>query len=232
MNILCVILARGGSKGLPGKNIAPLAGKPLISYPINYALESRIISDLIVSTDSLEIAEIAKKYGARVPFIRPLELSEDLSTTEVALQHAILTMENIESKKYDFGVFLTATDIFRQPGWIEEGIKELISNPEIESFFIGTKTHKNFWKLDANGEWTRTCEWMKYYGSRQTRQSTVREDTGLTCISRAQLWREGRRIGDKVQIKVVDDPFTAIDIHTREDLELAEYAIKLRGRHG
>ena len=71
---------------------------------------------------------------------------------------------------------------------------------------------------------------MASYSSRQIRRSIVREDTGLVCASRAWLWREGRRVGDKVQIIVNDDDFTGIDIHAQEDLDLAEAAIKIRNK--
>ena len=70
---------------------------------------------------------------------------------------------------------------------------------------------------------------MAEYSSRQVRRFVVREDTGLACASRAYLWREGRRIGDKVEILLNDDDFTAIDIHSQDDLELAEAALKIRG---
>jgi hypothetical protein len=77
----------------------------------------------------------------------------------------------------------------------------------------------------------RLRPWMAVYSSRQVRRCVVREDTGLACASRAWLWREGRRIGDRVEIIMNDDDFTSIDIHGEEDLQLAEAALSIRRRH-
>jgi CMP-N,N'-diacetyllegionaminic acid synthase len=225
---LCLIIARGGSKGLPNKNLLELMGKPLIAWPIIYALSSSLVSDVVVSTDSEEIAQIARKYGAKVPFLRPSVLAGDNATTESVLQHGLQYMEKSENKIYEYCVFLTATDIFRPSGLIEEGLKILEGDSTIDSFFVGQKTTKNYWEKDFNGSWVRIKDWMREYGSRQTRQYIIREDTGLGCVSRAKFWRQGRRIGDNVEIKVIDDSFASIDIHTFEDLAVANFALKIR----
>jgi CMP-N,N'-diacetyllegionaminic acid synthase len=225
---LCLIIARGGSKGLPNKNLLDLMGKPLIAWPIIYALKSPRITDVVVSTDSEEIAAVARKFGAKVPFIRPGNLSDDLATTESVLQHGIQHMEKFENKIYQYCVFLTATDIFRPVGLIEEGLDILQNDVTLDSFFIGQKTTKNYWEEDSSGKWIRVRGWMSEYGSRQGRKFIVREDTGLGCVTRAEFWRNGRRIGDKVHIKVIDDSFTSIDIHSYEDLALANFALNFR----
>lgn len=89
MKAVAFIFARGGSKGLPGKNIRPLGGKPLIAWSIGHAQAVSRIERVIVSTDSMEIAAIAKQYGAEVPFIRPADLSEDRSSEWMAWRHAL-----------------------------------------------------------------------------------------------------------------------------------------------
>ena len=226
--VICIICARGGSKGLKNKNLRKILNKPLIYYPIKAAKDSKVIDKIIVTTDSKKIASTAKKYGAEVPFIRPKKLSGDLATTEDTLKHALITYEDIARQKFEICVFLTATDIFRNPAWIDESISRLVSRPELESVFVGAKTHKNFWEKDNNGDWIRLRDWMSEYASRQVRRTIVREDTGLACASRAWLWREGKRIGDKVDIITTDDDFTSIDIHHLEDLQLAEAALNIR----
>ncbi len=228
--IITIILARGGSKGLYKKNICLLDGEPLISRAIRHVKESKIGGPIIVSTDDEEIAETARKAGAETPFLRPKELAQDLTTTEESLKHALLTYEKVANQKFDIGVFVTVTDVFREASWIKEALNILKAKPEIESVFSGHKTHKNFWEQNEKGEWVRVKEWMKNYSSRQIRRPIVREDTGLACASRASLWRSGRRIGDLVEILTNDDDFTGIDIHTEEDLLLAECAIKIRQR--
>jgi CMP-N-acetylneuraminic acid synthetase len=228
--VLCVIPARGGSKGLPNKNLLQFDGIPLIAHAIKYALQSSYITKLIVSTDSLEIGNVSKVFGAEVPFLRPLEIADDLATTESVLTHALSTIESITGDRFDYCVFLTATSVFRPDGLIDLGVKTLMGNPKLESFFSGYETTKNYWQKEGE-VWTRLLPWMKVYSSRQTRASIVREDTGIACVSRAEIWRTGRRIGDNVHIEINRDEFSSIDIHTLEDFRLAESALRLRRGH-
>jgi CMP-N-acetylneuraminic acid synthetase len=227
-DIICIIPARGGSKGLPRKNTKLIGDEPLIARPIRQAIESDVIGTVLVTTDDVEIAKIAEGAGATVPFIRPPELAEDLTTTEDTLKHALETYENMIGKQFELAVFLTATDIFRNPEWIKQGIEKIKNNAELESVFSGHATHKNFWEQQEDGSWKRVRDWMADYSSRQVRRHIIREDTGLMCVSRAWLWREGRRIGDNVDVITNHDDFTSIDIHHEEDLRLANDAIKIR----
>ena len=226
--IITIILARGGSKGLKKKNIRLINGKTLIAKVIADVKASRIGGNILVSTDNKEIATEAKNNGAEVPFLRPDNLAEDLTTTEESLKHALVTYEEIKKEKYDIGVFVTATDIFRDPYWIYQAVEILKKNPKLESVFVGHNTHKNFWEKDDDGKWVRLKPWMSKYSSRQIKKPIIREDTGLACASRTYLWREGKRIGDNVEIITNDDDFTSIDIHTEEDLKLAEFAMRIR----
>ena len=89
------IFARGGSKGLPGKNIRPLAGKPLIAYAIEVALQSNYVDRVIVSTDDESIAQVAREYGAEVPFMRPAHLASDTSSEWLSWQHALNYLQNM-----------------------------------------------------------------------------------------------------------------------------------------
>lgn len=227
--VLCLIIARGGSKGLPMKNLKELGGVPLIARPIIYAKEAGISCDIVVSTDESEIAKVAQEYGAIVPFLRPPHLASDEATTESVLQHAIVELEGLGYGPYEFCIFLTATDVFRPSNLIAKGLQTLKSNPDLDSYFLGQKTSKNYWERDAENRWVRVRGWMAVYGSRQSRQFIVREDTGLLSISRSEFWREGRRIGDQVEIEVLDDSFSSIDIHSQEDLDLANSALRIRG---
>lgn len=229
-DVICIIPARGGSKGLPRKNIKLIGDEPLIVRPVRQAIESNEIGTVIVTTDDEEIAKIAENAGALIPFIRPTELAEDLTTTEDTLKHALNTYETMTGRHFKLTVFLTATDIFRNPEWIKEAIDKIKKNDELESVFSGHMTHKNFWEKSEDGSWKRIRNWMSDYSSRQIRRYIVREDTGLMCVSRAWLWREGRRIGDIVDILVNDDDFTNIDIHEQRDLILANAALKIHKR--
>ncbi len=227
MKIVTFIPARGGSKGLKKKNLKLLAGKPLIAWPIQHALKSKYIDEVVVTTDDEEIASVAKKFGAKIPFLRPENIAGDLATTEDTLKHALIEYEKLY-EKVDLCVFLTCTDIFRKPEWIDQAIEIMIKNHNIESVFSGNQTHKNFWQKNEFGKWERLKDWMSFYSSRQIRRYVVREDTGLCCVSRSFLWKEGRRIGNNVEILENKDLLTAVDIHTIEDLKIAEILLKMR----
>lgn len=233
-DVICIICARGGSKGLPRKNLRQLDGEPLLARPIRHAAASGVIGTILLTTDDEDIARAARAAGALVPFLRPAELASDLSTTEDTLKHALLTYEEMIGRRFLIGVFVTPTDIFREPAWLRQAVETLRARPELDSVFSGHRTHKNFWERQEDGNWERLRPWMAVYSSRQVRRAVVvREDTGLACASRAWLWREGRRIGDRVEILVNDDDFTGIDIHREEDLQLAQAALRIRrNEHG
>ncbi len=111
--ILTIIPARGGSKGVPRKNIRELGGKPLIAYTIEVALSSKYINRLIVSTDDEEIADISQKWGADVPFIRPQELANDTAKAIDVVQHALKEMEKLDKCEYSTIVYLEPPSPFR-----------------------------------------------------------------------------------------------------------------------
>ena len=107
--ILAIIPARGGSKGLPRKNIKPLLDKPLIAWTIEQALKSRYLDEIIVNTDDDEIAEISRKYGAKIPFIRPKELALDNTPTFEVIEHTIKFYKENLKKEFDYVVLLEPT---------------------------------------------------------------------------------------------------------------------------
>jgi CMP-N-acetylneuraminic acid synthetase len=125
--IIAIIPARGGSKGLPGKNIKPLLGKPLIAWTIEQAKRSKFIDKLIVSTDSQKIAKVAKKYGAEVPFLRPEKYAKDNSPTSEAIIHALDWFEK-RGEKFDIIVLLEPTSPLRKDGDIDNAIELFIKN--------------------------------------------------------------------------------------------------------
>lgn len=223
-NIVAIILARGGSKTLQGKNIRLLAHKPLIAYTIGQAKKCKLINRVIVSTDDPEIAEVAKKFGAEVPFSRPKELAQNHSTTESGLQHAVKWIEANENYRIDIVVFLQITDVFRSQWMINAVINKLLEDENLDSVFIATKTHKNFWRK-VNEKWIKLAADIPY-ASRHIREPLYREDTGLACATRAKFIKQGRRLGDRVEIIVnKEEEYSSIDIHTAFDFWLAEKVI-------
>ena len=128
LKVLGIILARGGSKTIPKKNIKTLNGKPLMAYTIDSALKSDVFDDFIVSTDDTNIAGVALEYGAKVPFMRPDELSGDTIWSRDAVKHAVLECEKIYDKKYDYVMELPCTAPLRNENHIREAYQMLISN--------------------------------------------------------------------------------------------------------
>lgn len=224
-NIVAIILARGGSKGIPRKNIRLLSGKPLIAYTIEAAKRCSLIDRVIVSTDDDEIVKIAKEYGAETPFRRPTELATDTALAEPCLKQAIDWLENNENYKTDIVVYLQITDIFRRKGIIEEAVRKLIENENLDSVFAADTTHKNFWR-EKNKEFTRLASDIPYGLPRQKKEPLYREDTGITCATRANFIKQGRRIGDKIGVVINDVDFSFIDINNETDFWLAEKCIE------
>jgi CMP-N-acetylneuraminic acid synthetase len=131
--ILALIPARSGSKGLPNKNIRQFGGKPLLAHSIEHALNSKFINRTIVSTDSIEYADIARQFGAETPFLRPAEFAQDLSTDLDVFQHAIHWLKENEEYIPDICVQLRPTHPIRNPWDIDQIIQILIEHPEIDS---------------------------------------------------------------------------------------------------
>ena len=134
---LAIIPARSGSKGIKYKNIIDLSGKPLIAYTIEEALKSKYIDDVVVSTDGEDIANISKIYGAKVPFLRPKELSTDTSKTIDCVIHCIEELKKM-NLEYDYIVLLQPTQPLRKSWHIDEAI-ELIIEKDCESLVSVSK---------------------------------------------------------------------------------------------
>lgn len=148
--VLAIIPARGGSKGLPGKNILPLAGHPLIAYSIKAALDSPGITRAIVSTDSPEIAEVARRYGAEVPFLRPAEYAQDHSLDFDVFLHALNWLRQHENYEPKLVVQLRPTSPIRYVQDIENCIERMDSYPEADSIrIVTTALHTPFkmWRV-------------------------------------------------------------------------------------
>lgn len=148
--ILALIPARGGSKGIPRKNLRVLAGKPLLAYSIEQALASRYITRTIVSTDDAEIADVARKYGADVPFMRPSELAQDLSPDVDVFRHALEWLRDREAYRCDLVVHLRPTAPVRRVALIDEAIETMLGHPDADSLRSVSwpeKTPYKMWRI-------------------------------------------------------------------------------------
>ncbi|MEK9186122.1 MAG: acylneuraminate cytidylyltransferase family protein [Patescibacteria group bacterium] len=143
VKVLGVITARGGSKGIPGKNIKPLLGKPLIAYTIEAAKQSGAIDRLILSTDDEAIAKIGREYGCEVPFMRPKDLAEDKSAHLPVMQHAVRWLKENEKYNPDYVMILQPTSPLRQAFQIKEAV-ELIKKTGADSVLSVSEIPENF----------------------------------------------------------------------------------------
>ncbi len=152
MKVLGIITARGGSKGIPKKNIYPLCGKPLLQYTAEAALSSKLLSRVIISTDDCEIAEVARKCGIEVPFMRPAELAQDNTPTLPVIQDVIIKLEN-QGEQYDAVMILQPTNPLRLASDIDGAI-ELLYNTNADSvisfYDVGEKHPARMKFIDEN----------------------------------------------------------------------------------
>lgn len=126
-SVIAIIPARGGSKGLPGKNIKELCGKPLIGWTIESGLGSKYLDVVMVTTDNEEIAKISRDFGAEVPFLRPNDLANDTATSVDVIKHTISFYENKLNKVFDYIVLLEPTSPLRDKNNIDDMIEKIIS---------------------------------------------------------------------------------------------------------
>jgi len=133
MKIYALIPARGGSKRIPHKNIKDFCGKPLIAWTIEEAKKSKLISRVIVSTDDPEIIEVAKRYGAEIPFLRPKEISADLTPDLPVFEHFLNWLKQGEGEIPDIVAHLRVTGPMRTSSDIDNGIELLVRNPSFDS---------------------------------------------------------------------------------------------------
>ncbi len=233
MNILGVITARGGSKGIPGKNIKFLGGKPLIAWTIEAAKKSKLITHLIVSTDDAGIAEIAKRYGADVPFVRPKELAEDKTPHLPVMQHALRFMEEKLKMIFDAVVILQPTSPLRTAADIDETLAKLVAHPEATSAVSLVAVPDAFHPLKMkklDGERVLPYCMSEPEGTRrQDFPPVYKRSSAVYAIRRATLLAD-RLYGDHIVGHIVP-PERFIDIDTLEDWEEAEARLRAHTVH-
>jgi N-acylneuraminate cytidylyltransferase len=223
MNFLFVIPARGGSKGIPGKNIKPLAGKPLIYYSLEFARQFTTDENICISTDAESIAEAVNEVGYKTPFVRPAHLATDSAGTFEVLQHALSFYEE-QGRNYDAVILLQPTSPFRESKHFEESaqlfnknidmvvsVTEAASNPYFNLFEEGADGYLKISK--GNGSYLRRQDAPKVY-----------EYNGSIYIINTASVQLNKSVSelDKV-VKYVMGSEYAIDLDTQADWKYAEF---------
>lgn len=230
MNILAVIQARGGSKGIPKKNIYPINGYPLIAYTIAAAKKSILISDIVVSTDAEDIANIARSFGALTPFKRPENLSGDKVLSVDSLHHATLETEKILKKRYDYIIELPCVSPLRDHDDIDAALKVLIqssSDSIISMVNTGEKHPVRLKKIENNQIKDFTKEFPEP-GQNSRRQDLLPPSfirNGAIYAMKRKTLIEGRSRHGENSIAFIMDENKSINIDTLEDLKIAELKI-------
>jgi len=196
MTVFCIIPARGGSKGVPHKNVVPFLGKALVEHSIDYARSSSMVDRVFVSTDDEEIAELASQSGAEV-ISRPAEISGDTATTESAIQHAMDYWE-AQNISPDIIVLLQATSPLRPEGSLDTALDKFVAGG-FDSLLSISPTHRFFWKV--NGE---VAQAEYDYKNRPRRQDMTVADTryvengSLYIFTRENFRKTENRLGGKI----------------------------------
>lgn len=230
LKAIAFIFARGGSKGLPGKNIRPLGGKPLIAWAIEHALAVKRITRVIVSTDSIEIAQVARAHGAEVPFIRPSELAGDDSPEWLAWRHALNYLLDSDGVLPDAMVSVPTTAPLRLPEDIENCLDEY-EKGDVDMVITVTDAHRspyfNMVKIHADGTAGLVIPPESAVARRQDAPQ-VFDMTTVAYVARPEFVI-ARNAAFEGRVRHVHVPVErALDIDTLLDFRIAECLLAIR----
>ncbi len=229
--ILAVIPARGGSRGVPRKNVRPVCGKPLIVYTIETALASRHLLDrIVVSTDDEEIAAIARQSGAEVPFMRPSELAGDQTPTLPVLQHAVTFVENMDDLTLDWVLLLQPTTPLRIAEDIETSINLVRKNrcDSIISVVPVFAHHPILMKRIENNRILPFCIEEKEGTRRQDYQPPAYMRNGAIYLTRRDVIINGNSVWGEIIRPYIMPPERSVSIDSEIDLKLVEILMRER----
>lgn len=232
-NCVAFIFARGGSKGVPRKNIRDLGGIPLIAYSIRTALDCPLIDRVIVSTDDKEIIAVAREYGAEVPFIRPAELASDCSSEFDAWKHAIKTFEQVCEEKINIFVSLPPTSPLRSVVDVENCIGEYVgTEPDIVITVKEASRSPFFNMIRSDEEGFSHLVNLQPDGTRYIRRQDVPLVYDMTTVAYVSspdfILNSDSIFSGSVRSVLVPDE-RAIDIDTMLDFKFAEFLINNKG---
>lgn len=225
MDILVIIPARGGSKGIPRKNIKPLNGKPLIYYTIDTARSITNDENICVSTDDDEIIEVVEKYGLQVPFKRPAELASDTAGTYEVLLHALNFYEN-QGKHYDAVLLLQNTSPFRKAEQVKEALRLFNSNVDMVVSVKECAANPYYCVFEENQEgYLHVCKGDGNIFRRQDAPK-VYEYNGAIYIMNPEVLKTTHMHKMQKRVKYVMDDLTSFDLDTMQDWNMAEIIVK------
>lgn len=225
-DILCIIPARGGSKGIPNKNILLLAGKPLVAYAIEAALQSSSVTRTVVSTDDVRIAAVAKAYGAEV-VMRPQEISGDTASSESALLHVLEQFKKDEQYVPDVLVFLQCTSPLLIADDIDASI-DILRERKVDTVFSVTPSHAYLWK-QSNASVCGLNHDMYARGCRQVFEEQYLETGSIYVMNAERFLNRKQRFSDNMAFYFMPKE-RAVEIDDLMDWDVAEVYMRQRIR--
>ncbi|UXL40471.1 pseudaminic acid cytidylyltransferase [Pseudomonas fragi] len=222
---LAIIPARGGSKRIPRKNIKLFCEKPMIAWSIEAALQSGCFDQVIVSTDDEEIADVARRYGATVPFVRPAELSDDHTGTIPVIRHAIEWV-NAQGQSVEQACCLYATAPFVSPEDIRRGFDTLLDTGSDYAFSVTSYAFPIQRAIRLNAEGRVEMFNPEHFNTRSQDLEEAFHDAGQFYWGKADAWLQGRMIFSPASVPVALPRHRVQDIDTPEDWVRAEWLFK------
>lgn len=224
MTVVAIIPARGGSKGVPGKNLRPMLGKPLLVHTVEQARQSKTLDHIYVSTDNEEIARVATESGASV-IERPVHLSGDGASSESALVHALDLHWAKNGADPDVVVFLQCTSPLRDAGDIDEALTQMAAT-DSDSMLSVTPSHRFFWNQTADGPVPVNYQ-VQSRPLRQDMAPQFMENGSLYLFKPWVLRKTGSRLGGRIALFVMP-PEASLEIDSELDFRLVEEMMRLR----
>ncbi len=229
--VLAVIPARGGSKGIPRKNIRPFAGHPLVAYSIAAGLQAKLVTRVVVSTDDEEIAAVSRRYGAEVPFLRPAELAQDQSADQPFMQHALAWLAEREDYHPEVVVQLRPTSPVRPKTCVDDAVRLLLEHPQADSVRGVVPSGQNpykMWRLDEAGFMTPLLQAdglaEPYNAPRQALPQTYWQTGHVDAIRVSMIFEKNSLSGDRIFPLLLDPRYT-VDIDNLNDWRRAEWLV-------
>lgn len=226
MEVLAVVPARGGSKGIPRKNIADFGGRPLIGWSIEAAHDARLVTRVIVSTDDDEIAGAARDCGGEVPFMRPAELAGDLVPDLPVFEHALAWLADHEAYVPDLVVQLRPTSPLRPPGLIDDAIERLAARPDADSLRAVCEPMNNpfkMWRIEDGVLVPLVDSGIpEQYNRPRQELPTVYWQIGTIDVIRTRTITEQQSMSGRTILPMVVDQALAADIDDPRSLQHAE----------
>jgi len=226
MKVLAIIPARGGSKGVPGKNIRKLNGKPLIGFTVEAAKKSKYVNRVVVSTDNQKIANIAKSFGAEIPFVRPKYLAVSSAKTIDVIKHTLKTLKNKFQYEPDIVTLLNPTVPFRKEDAIDESIEVLAKSKVDITIQVKEMTdhpYRAYW-LKNNFLKPLKKDFLKYH-QRQMFPECYYSTAGISTFWNKNIAKYGHMFGPKIK-PIISHDESNIDIDNIFDFFMAEMISK------